>query len=153
MIFGGLGTDPEKSVASFEVSTFATETIRTTKPNIVFLHADSDINVEHSIVNQSATYSLTRTEFSEAIVLALEYEVPSSTERNPNAPFAPTLWVPLSSTNLEAKQEAFMEYTYEQEGPPFGRSSQGIRTLAAYRGMQVGASHAEAFRVTRGIAR
>ena len=149
--FGGLGVDPNHSIAPFETANFIIECLRRTEPNIVIFQSPEDVNIEHSIVNQSATYSVTRTEFADTIQLALECEIPSSTERNPRSAFRPSLWVPLLNENLSAKIEAFGAYEKEREPVPFGRSEHGIRTLAAYRGLQAGAHYCEAFNLVRGI--
>ena len=152
VIFGGLGMNPDRPLDPFEVSGFVTESLRKLSPNVVFAHFDGDINIEHTVLNQATTYSLARPEFAHTVTLALEYEVPSSTERNPRTCFTPSLWVNLPAASMQAKQEAFAAYIHEQEAEPCGRSAHGIRALAAYRGMQVGVEFCEAFHITRGIA-
>jgi LmbE family N-acetylglucosaminyl deacetylase len=73
-------------------------------------------------------------------------EVCSSTEQNigPDK-FAPTVYIPLSETNITAKILAMEAYQTERRDHPHARSSENINALATYRGARINTKYAEAF--------
>ncbi|WP_414706257.1 PIG-L deacetylase family protein [Pseudonocardia sp. HH130629-09] len=114
-------------------------------PELVFTHCSSDVHIDHQIVHQCTVYAL-RYMATKPVRCLLSYEVPSSTDQGLSGAFTPQVYVNVDET-LSAKVAAMSEYTFELDG--LGRSELGIRTLAAYRGMQVAIPSAEAFTVAR----
>lgn len=89
--------------------------------------------------------------FSEQVVKEIyACEVNSSTEWSFNSkpPFVPNYFVDISST-ISKKIKAFNEYKNEIREFPHPRSTEGLKVLSMYRGMQSGFNSAEAFMLIR----
>ena len=63
----------------------------------------------------------------------------------------PDIFYALSSEDVENKCLAMNDYYTECKPWPYPRSSEGIETLAKFRGMQSGNSFAEAFKIIRTV--
>ena len=119
------------------------------KPDIVYINHFGDSNQDHQAVFKAAIIAC-RT-FATSISRLLCYETLSSTEQAP--PFASNVFMPNYYVNIGAhladKIKALECYDDELRLSPHPRSAEGIRTLAAKRGMEIGFQAAEAFAVVR----
>lgn len=126
------------------------EYIMRVKPDIVYVNHYGDSNQDHQAVFKAAMVAC-RTFTSGNIRKLLCYETLSSTEQAPPFPgsiFMPTYYVNIAS-HLENKIKALECYDDELREFPHPRSAQGIRVLAAKRGMEIGFQVAEAFAIVR----
>ena len=119
-------------------------------PGTIYTHSNSDVNRDHRIVFES-TRIATRPGSKHFVKEVFLYEVLSSTEWNFNDSFEPNVFVKLSEENLRTKINSFNFYSTEKKEFPYPRSDEGIKTLAKYRGMQIGTRYAEAFKLFRGV--
>ncbi len=118
------------------------------KPDIVITHNKHDNHQDHRVVYEAVLVSFRPIEDCRRITI-LSFEALSSTEWNFEQPFVPNLFVNLSPEDLENKVKMLESYATEIRDYPFPRSSDGIRTLASYRGIQSGFTAAEAFKIIR----
>ncbi len=119
-------------------------------PDVVFTHHHGDLNMDHQI-----TFKAVMTAFrplkGERTREILCFETPSSTEWNTSSPlnyFMPDYFVDISRT-LKAKIKALKEYKSEAGTFPHPRSPEAVEIAAKNRGVQVGTTAAEAFKVVR----
>jgi LmbE family N-acetylglucosaminyl deacetylase len=124
------------------------------KPDLVLTHHPGDYNWDHT-VTFDAVMMAARTnppDFSPQEIWL--FEVRSSTERGwqSRQPFAPSIYVDIKA-NLAFKESALSEYASELRNHPHPRSIEGIRSLAASRGHEVGMDAAEAFEEVRRLIR
>lgn len=67
--------------------------------------------------------------------------------------FAPDTWINLTDADLDAKIEAFECYETQVQAHPSARSTTALRSLAVWRGSQIGTAAAEAFVTMRRVVR
>jgi len=108
-------------------------------PDIIYTHYNNELNNSHNIVGD-ATLVGCRTPNKSTIYM---YE--SEGTRSFQKSFTPNYYVQLTHSQLEKKIDAFSFYESEVKDSPHPRSFRGIRTLAKYRGDEVGVQYAEAF--------
>ena len=65
--------------------------------------------------------------------------------------FKPNVFFYLSQKNIDDKCQALKFYESEIKKFPYPRSEKGLKTLAMFRGMQVGTYYAEAFQLIKNI--
>lgn len=119
------------------------------KPEIIYTHHGGDLNIDHELINKAVLTACRP--FSRQIVKEIyACEINSSTEWSFNSKlnFVPNYFVDISST-LSKKIKALNQYKNEVREFPHPRSSEGLKTLSSYRGMQSGFSSAEAFMLIR----
>jgi LmbE family N-acetylglucosaminyl deacetylase len=118
-------------------------------PHVVYTHHRSDLNVDHRVVHD-AVLTAGRPLPGSGIRRILAGETLSSTEWQPvNAsPFTPTVFHDASDV-VDAKVAALEAYAGEIRPFPHPRSSEAVRALAAFRGVQSGYPAAEAFMLIR----
>lgn len=116
-------------------------------PDTIFTHSNCDSNKDHHKV-YDATIIAARPQ--SCVKKLLSYEVLSSTEWGFDKVFAPNVFFPLTDFNVQEKWDALKFYKTEIKKFPYPRSEKGIKTLAAYRGLQSGYKNAEAYRLIRG---
>ena len=124
------------------------------KPNIIYTHSNSDLNVDHRKISE-ATLVAFRPQPTETWKEIRFFEIPSSTEYSDGLnfdDFKPNLFINIKST-LKKKIKALKAYSSELRNYPHPRSIKGIKILAQYRGIQNGLEYAEAFRVVKKIIR
>jgi len=116
------------------------------KPQILFTHYNYDINMDHQKIYQSTLVLIRpRCDFLEKVYC---YEVPSSSEWNPEKSFTPNHFVNIEKY-ISKKQKAFSLLKSEIRKYPHPRSLEGVKILAQQRGMQSGNKYAEAFKLIR----
>lgn len=117
-------------------------------PDIIYTHFEEDLNVDHRITH-AAVLTATRPMADCGVREIYAYETLSATEWNFTArAFKPNYYVDITD-EIEDKIKAMDAYKSELKTWPHPRSLEGIRTLAKYRGMQVGMEYAEGFQVVR----
>lgn len=120
------------------------------KPNIIYTHFANDLNVDHRLTFQSVLTSC-RPLPDFFVKKILSFEILSSTEwqqKTGTTSFAPTEYINISEF-IEKKLKMMRIYKDELHHFPHPRSLTGIKTLALFRGMEVGFKYAEAFQVVR----
>ena len=125
---------------------------RILKPNIVYTHCFSDLNIDHRIVAQ-ATLTAFRPEPKEAMKELRTFEIPSSTDFSSSKfkkLFSPNIFIPIDKF-WKKKLQALKAYNYEMKKEPHSRSLKGIHNLAKIRGNQSGLKLAESFELIRRI--
>lgn len=124
------------------------------KPDLVYTHNNSDLNIDHRVISQAVLTAFRPIE-NEVCQEIRTFEIPSATDyghRSITGKFNPCLYIDLKKT-WDKKLKALMEYKMEMRSAPNSRSIEGIENLAKYRGNQVGIHYAEAFEIIRKIER
>ena len=119
-------------------------------PEVVYLPHRGDNNQDHRAVFQAAQV-VVRPAATSYLRRLICYEVSSSTEQSPSLPevtFLPNYYVDITA-QIERKVQALACYATELRSFPHPRSPEGVRVLAAYRGMASGFQAAEAFILLR----
>ena len=123
--------------------------IRVWRPTCVLTHHAGDLNIDHQITAR-AVLTATRPMAHEGVRTVLAFETVSATEWHPTGPpFRPTVYLPLSDADLDAKCRALQAYAGELRAAPHPRSLTGLCVLAQHRGMEAGHRLAEAFVLVR----
>lgn len=120
------------------------------KPNIIFTHNLSDLNIDHQKTYE-AVITATRPVKEELVDTIITFETPSATDWNfgSGKSFIPNLWVEISESNLKAKQNAMDCYEFEKRKYPHPRSNKALKSLAEKRGVDTGVDLAECFCIIR----
>lgn len=121
-------------------------------PEIIYTHHISDINIDHSIVNQSVLTAC-RPYPDQIVKKILFFEIPSSTEWQSAACgfcFSPNWFVDITET-LGLKIAALNAYESEIRRFPHARSVEALQSLARWRGASIGVPAAEAFVLGRSL--
>lgn len=151
--FFGLPDNKFDSLPLLDVIKIVETEIDRLKPEAVFTHHASDLNIDHSVTHR-AVLTATRPVNPDVSCRALfTFEVPSATEWSFGqfGDFQPNVFVDVSET-LEAKVQAMSCYSDEMRPFPHPRSAELIRALAQVRGSAAGVPAAEAFELVRWIA-
>jgi LmbE family N-acetylglucosaminyl deacetylase len=117
------------------------------KPDIVFTHAEQDLNIDHQITYR-AVLTAVRPIAGEIVKEIYSFEVLSSTEWNFPIRFSPDVFIDISET-IDIKLAAMEKYRSELREYPHPRSIKGIRLNAEHWGMKTGLKYAEAFKLVR----
>ena len=122
------------------------------RPTVVYTHHSGDLNVDHRVAYQ-ATMTAFRPVADSSVKSINSFEIPSSTEWNPNhgSLFSPNLFIDIDRF-FSKKMKALKFYGAELRDPPHPRSEKVIRALALLRGSQAGIPLAEAFHIVRKIS-
>jgi LmbE family N-acetylglucosaminyl deacetylase len=126
--------------------------IKKIRPDQIYTHHHGDLNIDHRIT-QHAVLTAARPFGDNTVKKIFSFEVLSSTEWNVQdtaTMFRPNTWINISNT-IQTKLDAMQEYTGELCVYPHPRSLDGIKILAAKRGLEVGVPYAEAFHLIRCI--
>lgn len=140
------------TVAGLDVAKVIEGLIETYNPTIVFTHHHGDVNVDHRKVHE-ATVVACRPQPSRKVHTLLCYEVASSSEWQlpvVGQSFSPNWYVDISD-HLTLKLQSLEQYAAELRKWPHPRSSEGVQSLARWRGATVGVTAAEAFELGRRI--
>jgi len=140
------------TVSRTELTRAIRPVIERVRPSLVLTHHPGDYNWDHTRTYDAVMMAARRNppDFSPGEIWL--FEVPSSTERAWQArqPFVPAIYVDVTQ-HLSAKEQALGSYASELRPPPHTRSVEGVRTIAAMRGHQVGLPAAEAFELVRRV--
>ena len=135
-----------------EVVKFIENIKNLSKPDIVYTHSSSDLNIDHRIVSE-AVLTAFRPQPKEICREIRAFEVSSATDyghKSVTGSFYPNLFIDITNT-WEEKLLALKEYASEMREYPHTRSYRGIESLSKIRGNQVGLHQAEAFEIIRKI--
>ncbi len=127
------------------------DALRTSRAQWVYGPHGGDVHSDHRVVFE-AVQSCCKRFRNPWVERVLSYEAVSETEQGlvASAAFTPNVFVDVSA-QLEEKIAIMECYAGELGEFPFPRSAQGLRALAAYRGMTVGVPAAEAFMLLREV--
>ncbi|MEL6697405.1 MAG: PIG-L family deacetylase [Bacteroidota bacterium] len=114
------------------------------EPDWIITHADTDLNKDHQIVSDIAKI-IGRPRKKPVRILGCEIPCGSIWRGNP---FPAQFYIDISET-LPTKLKAFEQYQNEIHPFPDPFSTEGLETLAKFRGMESGHTAAEAFQVIR----
>lgn len=139
-----LDTIPQK-----DLNDSLSKVVADTKPDIVFIPHNGDLNRDHRIVHEASLVA-TRP-FCSFVKKILVYETLSETEWGySNTQFRPDVYFNITCF-IELKKEAMQLYKTEIKSAPHPRSLELISALATKRGSEIGLKYAEAFMLIREI--
>ncbi len=130
-----------------EIAGIVEKEIKDFKPELIISHSNFDVNVDHRTVYQACLQS-TRPTSKTKIKALVSFEILSSTEWKFSRIFEPNLFINIEN-EIKYKIKALKRYKSEIRKYPHPRSSEGIKTLGRYRGIQSHNKFAEAFKIIR----
>lgn len=139
---------------SYKISIEIGKLISKYKVNTLLLPHRGDIHKDHRIVYECGLVAA-RPNAQHKVTKIMAYETLSETEWAPpfaDDAFIPTVFCELSEIHLKAKIDAFECFTEPRlKHYPHSRSSDGLNTLARYRGSIISKPYAESFMLIREI--
>jgi LmbE family N-acetylglucosaminyl deacetylase len=147
-VFGKLPDNQLDTVPFLEVVHIVERHIVNLKPDVIYTHWRSELNVDHQIVYR-AVVTATRP-FQSNVSSLYAFSVPEATMYVPENDFQPNYYVDIAKT-LKIKIEAMNLYRTEQRQKPHVRSREGIETVASYYGFMSGLEYAEPFYLLRQV--
>ena len=145
--YGNFPDNKMDSIPLLDVCKFIEKEIEEV-PDVIFTHHPGCLNIDHNIV-----YRAVITAFRPQNKKELEincFEIPSSTEWNPNADFRSNLYIDVEGF-VEKKIEALKIYDEEIRPYPHPRSYDAIINKMKFSGNEVGLNYAERFHTMRRI--
>ncbi len=140
--------------SNLEITRVIEKDIFNFKPDSIFTHSYSDLNIDHQCVYR-AVMTAARPVPNISVKRIFTFEVPSSTNwmhsRGDVTRFNPQHFEDISEY-IEEKISVLSFYDQEIREAPHARSLTSIEALARFRGSEVGLNYAEAFEVIRSIA-
>lgn len=133
-----------------EIVKIVEELICRLKPDVVYTHHGSDLNIDHGLTHR-AVITATRPIPGCPVKEVYAFEVPSSTEwsfHRTGPAFKPNVFVDVTTT-LESKIRAMGIYDGEMRAFPHPRSAESLRAIARRWGSTVGVGAAEAMELVR----
>jgi len=152
MIFGNFPDNSMDTIPILKIIQFIEKQIKKIKPDTIFTHFESDLNVDHQITSKSVITAC-RPIKNLSVKSILFFEILSSSEWNisiKNKSFIPNYFVDIKKS-LKFKLKALKCYKREMRKWPHPRSLEGVKLLSKTRGSSVGLSNAEAFILGRHI--
>ncbi|OUU28709.1 MAG: hypothetical protein CBB97_03975 [Candidatus Endolissoclinum sp. TMED37] len=136
----------------YKIANYILKIINKIKPDSVFIPSESDIHVDHKIINHAAMVSL-RPINKHIVKRVLSYETLSETHWSDESKnlFTPNFYEKLNKKDINIKKKSFLKYKSQVKYFPHPRSIKGIETLANFRGMQIASEYAEAFEIKKYI--
>jgi|APSaa5957512535_1039671.scaffolds.fasta_scaffold18799_2 LmbE family N-acetylglucosaminyl deacetylase len=117
------------------------------KPNIIFTHGESEVNIDHKITHKAVEVACRPIgEVNKIAVYSIEIICSGSFKFNDV--FKPNVYVDVEQY-WNQKMKAWRCYAGESREFPFPRSEEGLKVLANYRGIQSGTKLAEGFKLER----
>jgi LmbE family N-acetylglucosaminyl deacetylase len=149
-VFGDLPCGRFDTVPIIDIGKKIEAQITDFQPDTVITHFVGDANSDHRIT-LNAVIAATRPIPRGGVKTVLSFETPSSTEWRFVESFQPNFFVNVTA-HIDQKIKAFDCYSETEGRPfPFPRCTEGLRTFAKFRGMQVGVDYAEAYHLVRTI--
>ena len=148
--FGNLPAAKLNDIPTYHVNNEIKNIIERIKPNTILLPSRDDLHLDHKIINYSVRVA-SRPYLKNNVNLfsLIEYEVPSETNiffDNINEIYMPNLFIDITDF-ITNKIRGFSEYKSQSQESNQPRSLTGIKTLAKYRGLNIGVDYAESFRI------
>ena len=121
--------------------------IESIKPDIVLTPLANDYNQDHRAIFEAAMTALrpAATDYRHMCTTVLGYELPYQQWNVAATNSVPSCLVELSEVNIDAKVEALHLYASQLKSATSPLSVHGVKTLAAFRGLQCAAAYAEAY--------
>ena len=138
------------SIPLLKIAKVVENVVSVNQPTIIYTHHPYDLNVDHRLTCQ-AVLTACRPQPNCSVEKILALETLSSTEyqmKDKNYAFCPQVYIDISKF-IDQKIKLLEIYKDELRAWPHPRSLEGVKVLAAYRGMEVGMKFAEAFEVIR----
>ena len=135
------------SIPILEIIKKIEKVINKLKPEIIFTHKNSDLNIDHQLTNK-AVMTAARPIKKSSVKQILFFEILSSSEWNlvgKNDQNENLNWFEDISKTIKIKLKAIKVYKQELKKWPHPRSVEGIISLAKNRGGTVGYFYAESF--------
>lgn len=152
MILKKLPDNQFDSLPLLEIIKEVEAVIRQVKPEIIYTHCPTDLNVDHRLTFQ-AVLTACRPQPGFGVKKILAFETLSSTEwqiKDQSHLFLPTEYHDIAEF-IDQKVEILKIYQDELRDYPHPRSVEGVKILAQYRGIEVGYHYAEAFQIIRSL--
>lgn len=140
-------------VSDLKLNGWVSDIITRWTPNVVLTPWLGDVNADHRRLTE-AVHVGCRPRVGSPVRLLAEYETASSTEWGAmltGTSFHPNLWSDITET-VDLKIQALKAYVEELRDAPHPRSVESVRSLASWRGAEVGFCSAEAFVVRYQLA-
>lgn len=137
------------TMREIELSQYLQGPILNFGPEVVYTHADGDVNSDHRAVAR-AVRIVCRPVHARAPRRLLAMEIPSSTEWGYGG-FTPQVFVSMPSEALDVKLRAMSVYEGENRDTPHPRALDMLRARAAYWGSLAGVPFAEPFMLLREV--
>lgn len=133
------------TVALLDVVRAIESVISEFKPDIIYTHHHSDVNIDHRVIAEAVESAIRPMEHS-SVDQAFSFEIASSSEWNfvKSDPFRPNVFVDIENY-ISKKITALKCYGSELRDFPHPRSIEYIESLAKVRGAQSGMHAAESF--------
>ncbi len=156
LVFADLPSAAVAEQLPFDLNQETLDIVREVAPSIVFCPWPFDLHHDHR--RAAASFAVHWRPYvapGAGIGEVYYYETVSETHLTAphERPFAPDTWVALTEVELEAKLSAFECYRTQMQDHPSARSVEALRSLAVWRGSQIGAPAAEAFVTARRVLR
>ncbi|MBH41274.1 MAG: GlcNAc-PI de-N-acetylase [Candidatus Magasanikbacteria bacterium] len=137
------------SVALLDIAKEVEKYVADIKPEVVYTHHGYDVNIDHQKIYH-AVITACRPCNDNCPKELYTFETLSSTEwqHKDHKQFSPNVYVDIKDV-LEQKVKAMEAYASEIRDFPHSRSSEGIRVLAKFRGIEAGMYAAEALCLVR----
>lgn len=123
--------------------------IKEFKPNIIFTHNRSEVNIDHKITFDAVEVAC-RPINKKFLKQVYSFEIVCSGNWKFEKNFSPNTYVDISKF-FKKKIKSWSKYQKENKKFPHPRSIKGLEILARYRGIQSNTTFAEAFRLEREI--
>jgi LmbE family N-acetylglucosaminyl deacetylase len=152
LFFCGFPTVKLNTVPYRELSSALQRVVDQVRPDVVYTTSPSDVNQDHRIV-YDCTLVATRPLPGCSVRRLLAYEIGTTARFGLPAgcsPFVANVFVDISEY-LDKKLEAMSCYKTQLREYPHPRSLEGLRVLAAERGLSVGLKAAECFQLVREV--
>ena len=145
--YGNFPDNKMDSIPLLDVCKFIEKEVKE-DPDVIFTHHPGCLNIDHNIVYR-AVITAFRPQYKKEIEINC-FEVPSSTEWNPNSDFKNNLYIDVEGF-VEKKIEALKIYDEEMRAYPHPRSYDAIISKMKSSGNEVGLNYAERFQTMRRI--
>ena len=140
------------SVPLLEIIKKVEEYIDKIKPDVIFTHHHSDLNIDHRITFQAVlTCCRPQPNYKHPDIYC--FEIPSSTDwqfLTGDKVFKPNVFIDISNS-MKQKNDALRLYESEMRDYPHSRSLKGVEIMAQDWGRKVGKEFVEAFELIRSI--
>ena len=145
--YGNFPDNQMDSIPLLDVCKFIEKEVKEV-PDVIFTHHPGCLNIDHNIVYRAVITAFRPQQKKEIEINC--FEVPSSTEWNPNSDFKNNLYVDVEGF-VEKKIEALKIYDEEMRPYPHPRSYDAVINKMKSSGNEVGLNFAERFQTIRRI--
>ena len=132
--FGNFPDNSMDSIPILKIIQFIEKKIKNIKPDAIFTHFESDLNVDHQITSK-AVITACRPIKNQTVKSIIFFEILSSSEWNistKNKSFKPNYFVDISKS-IKFKLKALKHYKREMRKWPHPRSIEGVKLLSKTR--------------------